>query len=56
MHNKTLLPYPPEMEDTALYSYLFQLVEQLNICLGAVDAQQITGETVLNQIKEQYGR
>lgn len=45
MPNKILLPYPPELGDElrSVYSYLYQLVEQLNICLGAVDAEQISG-------------
>lgn len=45
MPNKILLPYPPGLgaEDRELQSYLYKLVEQLNVCLESVDVEQISG-------------
>ena len=45
MPNKINLPYPPGLgaEDRELQSYLYKLVEQLNVCLESVDVEQISG-------------
>lgn len=39
MPNKTNLPYPPGLgaEDRQLYSYLYKLIEQLNVCLEDIE-------------------
>ena len=47
MPNKISLNLPPSSLNTPemreLYSYLYQLIEQLNVCLGKIDDEQISG-------------
>lgn len=54
MPNKISISPPPPLgpENRELYSYLYKLVEQLNICLSSIEAEHQTMDTRLSELEK----